>query len=105
MHRFAHGVVAAKGKGNVADAAADLGARQVLLDPARRLDEIDRVIVVLLHPGADGQNVRIKNNVLAAESRTLRSESYSCARKCSLRRSSVSAWPRSSKAITTTAAP
>ena len=36
VHRLAHDVVAAEGKGNVADAAADPGAGQVLLDPARR---------------------------------------------------------------------
>ena len=45
VHRFAHGVVAAEGKRNVADAAADACAGQIRLDPARRLDEIDGVIV------------------------------------------------------------
>src|SRR5207245_11549097 len=35
MHRFAHGVVAAERKRDVADAAADLRQRQVLLDPFR----------------------------------------------------------------------
>ena len=33
---------------DVADAATDLGARQVLLDPPCRVDEVDRVVVMLL---------------------------------------------------------
>ena len=63
VHRFAHDVVAAERERNVADAAADLGARQMLLDPPRRLDKIHRIIVVLLDPGRHCQDVRIKNNI------------------------------------------
>ena len=67
VHRLAHGVVAAKAEADVADAAADLRQRQVFLDPLRRADEIHGVIRVLLHAGADGQHVRIKNDVLRRE--------------------------------------
>jgi hypothetical protein len=52
VDRLAHRVVAAEAERHVRDAAADLGAGQVLLDPARRLDEIDGVVVVLSMPVA-----------------------------------------------------
>ena len=67
VHRLAHAVVAAKRKRNVADPAADLGQGQRRLDDARGLDETHRVVVVLLHAGSDGENVRVKNNVLRRE--------------------------------------
>ena len=67
VHRFAHNVVAAEAETDVADAAADLGAREVFLDPFRRADEIDGVIGVLLHAGADREDVRIENDVLRRE--------------------------------------
>ena len=74
MHRFAHGVVAAKGKRNVADAAADARAGQVRFDPARRLDEIDRVIAMLLEAGRDRQDVRIENDVVRRKAGALGQE-------------------------------
>ena len=89
MHRFAHDVVAAERKRDIADAAADFAPGKMLLDPPRRLDEIHRIIVVLLDPGGDGQNVGIENNVLRTESRPVPSgsdriwrRSPSCARGC-----------------------
>jgi hypothetical protein len=72
MHRFAHRIIAAERERNVADAAAHFRQRQVLLDPARRLDEIDRVVVVLFDTGADGENVRIENNLLRRKADVLR---------------------------------
>ena len=48
VHRLAHAVVAAKAERDVGHAAAHLGVGQVLLDPARRFDEVDGVVVVLL---------------------------------------------------------
>src|ERR1700677_1247584 len=71
VHRLAHGIVAAKGKGNVADAAADLGAGKVLLDPAGGVDEIDGVIVVLFQAGADGEDVWIENDVFGGKANPL----------------------------------
>ena len=41
--------------------------RQVRLDPARRLDEIDAVVVVLLDAGGDGEDVRVEDDVLGRE--------------------------------------
>ncbi len=60
---LAHHVVAAEGERQVADAAADLHARTRRLDPARRLDEVDGVVVVFLEPGGDGQDVRVEDDV------------------------------------------
>ena len=67
VHRLAHGIVAAERKRNVADAAADFAQRQVCLDPPRRFDEINGVIVVFFDPRGDRQNVRIENDVLRRE--------------------------------------
>jgi hypothetical protein len=64
---LAHRVVAAEGEAHVAHAARDLGARQVALDPARGLDEIDRVVVVFLDAGGDGEDVRVEDDVLGWE--------------------------------------
>ena len=49
VHGLAHLVVAAEAERDIRDAARHLGVRQVVLDPARGVDEIDRVVVVLLH--------------------------------------------------------
>ena len=68
VHRFAHRIVAAKRKRNIADTAADLCQRQVLFNPTRRFNEIDGVIVMLLDAGGDGENIRIENNFLGRES-------------------------------------
>ena len=60
---LAHRVVAAETERHVGHAAAHLGARQVLLDPARGVDEIHRVVVVLLDAGGDGKDVGIEDDV------------------------------------------
>ena len=44
-----------------------LRLRQVCLDPPRRVDEIDRVVVVLLDAGGDGEDVRVEDDVLGGE--------------------------------------
>ena len=105
VHRLAHHVVAAEGKGDVADAAADPRPRQVVLDPLRGADEIDGVVVVLLDAGGHGQDVRIENDVLRREADFLRQDAVGALANSGSSRSRVSAWPRSSNAITTTAAP
>ncbi len=38
--------------------------RQVLADPARRFNEIDAVVVVLLEPGGDRENVGVEDDIL-----------------------------------------
>ena len=67
MHGLPHRVVPAEGKGHIGNAAGNVGVRQVLGNPARGLEEIQGVIGVLRNPGADGQHVRVKNNILRRE--------------------------------------
>src|ERR1700720_3768127 len=64
MHRLAHRLVAAERERKIRDAARDMSMREVLPDPARRLDIGDAIAVVLLHAGGDGKDIRIENNVL-----------------------------------------
>ncbi len=64
VHRLAHAVVAAEAERDVRHAAAHLRVRQILLDPLRRADEVDRVVVVLLDPRRHRKNVRIEDDVL-----------------------------------------
>ena len=54
VHRLAHRVVAPEREGNVRNTAGHLGPRQIVFDPARGVDEIQRVVVVLLDAGGDG---------------------------------------------------
>ena len=63
VDRLAHRIVAAKRKTDVGYTARYLGVRQMLLDPARRIDEVDRVVVVLLDAGRDGEDVRVEDDV------------------------------------------
>ena len=63
VDRFAHRVVAAKAKRHIGHAAADLGARQIGLDPARGFDEINRVVVVLFNARGNGKDVGVKDDV------------------------------------------
>ncbi len=67
MHRFAHRLVAAEREGKVRHAAGDMRVRQVLPDPARRLDVIDAVIVVLFQAGGDRKDIRIEDDVFRRE--------------------------------------
>ena len=53
VHRFAYGVISAKRKGNIAHSAADARAREILLDPARRFNEIHRVVAMLFQAGGN----------------------------------------------------
>ncbi len=43
------------------------GVGQVLFDPARGVDEVDGVVVVLLHAGGDGEDVGIEDDVFGRE--------------------------------------
>ena len=67
VHRFAHGVVAAETEADVADAAADFCEREILFDPLCRANEINGVMGVFLHAGANGEHVRIEDDVLRRE--------------------------------------
>ena len=63
VHGFADFVVAAEAERDIRDAAAHFRVRQVGFDPARGVDEVNRVVVVLLHAGGDGEDVRIEDDV------------------------------------------
>ena len=105
MNRLADDVVAAERERQVADAAADLHARAGRLDDARRLDEVDRVGVVLLEAGRDREDVRIEDDVGRIEAGPLGQQRGTRAGRSTTFRSIVSACPCSSNAITTTPAP
>jgi hypothetical protein len=64
MHRLAHRLVAAERERQVGDAAGNMRVRQVGADPARRLDEIDAVIIVLFEPRGDRKDIGIEDDVL-----------------------------------------
>jgi hypothetical protein len=73
-------------------------------DPARGLDEVDRVVVVLLDAGGDREDVRVEDDVLGREADLLDQQPVGARADLDLALE-VSAWPCSSKAITITAAP
>src|SRR5690606_15337150 len=68
VNRFAHGLVAAEGERHVAHAAGDQRMGQLALDVAAALDEVDGVVVVFLDAGGNGEDVRVKDDVLGRES-------------------------------------
>ena len=67
VHGLAHRLVAAEREREVRNAARHMGVRQVGPDPARGLDEIDPVAVVLLHAGRDREDIGIEDDVLGRE--------------------------------------
>ena len=63
VHRLADRVVAPETERDVADATRDERSGQIRFDPARRLDEVQRVTVVGLDARGNGQYIRVKDNV------------------------------------------
>src|SRR6267378_5778769 len=55
--------MASEAERDVRDAAADLRMRQIGLDPARGVDEINRVVVVLLHAGGNGEDIGVEDDI------------------------------------------
>ena len=64
MDRFAHLVVAAEGKRNVADAAGGVAAGKLGRYPAHRVDEVAAVCIVGVDAGGDGEDVGVEDDVL-----------------------------------------
>ncbi len=64
VDRLADRVVAAEGERDVADAARDVDPRQLGLDAPDCLDVGDRVAGMLLDAGADGEDVRVENDLI-----------------------------------------
>ena len=67
VHGLADVVVAAERERQVADAATNVCAGQVAAYPARGADEVDGVVVVLLHARGHGQDVGVEDNVRRTE--------------------------------------
>ena len=63
VHRLADELIASKRERDVAHAPRDLHQRHLFLDPPRGLDEVDRVTVVLLDPGGNGEDVGVEDDV------------------------------------------
>src|ERR1019366_2547736 len=63
VHGLSNLVVASKTERDIRDAATDLGMRQIGLDPSRGVDEVNRVVVVLLHAGGNREDVRVEDDV------------------------------------------
>ena len=74
MHRLADRVVPAEREGDVGNAARHLHVRQRRLDAPRRLEEVQRVGVVLLDAGRDREDVRVEDDVLGRKADLLRED-------------------------------
>ena len=68
VHGLANFVIASKTERDVRDAAAHLRVRQVGLDPARGVDVVHRVVVMLLHAGGNGEDIGIEDDVFGRKS-------------------------------------
>ena len=62
MHSLPHVIISPEREGKVADTAAHLRARQVLLDPFHGTDKIKPISVMFFHTGGDSQYIRIEND-------------------------------------------
>ena len=103
MHGLAHGVVAAEGEREVRDAARDLRVGQVLLDPACGVDECLGIAVVFGNARGDGQHVGVEDDLLGRES-VPGQQAVGALGHLDLALEGVGL-PRSSKSMTTAAAP
>ena len=67
VHGAAHRLVAAEREAQVRQAARDVRVRAAAADLPARLDKVDAVVVVLLDPGRDGEDVGVEDDVLGRE--------------------------------------
>ena len=67
MHSLTHRIVATESKREVRHSATNLCVGQILLDPARGLDEIHAIAIVLLDTRSHCQNIGIENYILGRE--------------------------------------
>jgi hypothetical protein len=104
VDRLAHRLVATERERHVGDAAGDMRVRQVLADPARRLDEVDGVVGVFLDAGGDGEDVRVEDDVFRREADLFGEQLVGARADFDLARVGVGL-AGSSKAMTMTAAP
>ena len=71
VHGLANLIIASEAERDVGDATAHLRVRQVGFDPARGVNEVDRVVVVLLHTSGNGKDIRIEDDVFGGETNIL----------------------------------
>ncbi len=64
VHGLPHPLVATERKRQVRDTTGYVRMRKILADPARPFDKVDAVAVVLFHAGRNGEDIRIKDNIL-----------------------------------------
>ncbi len=67
MHGLPHIIISTEREGKIADTAAHLRPRQVLLDPFHGTDKVKSVPVMFFHTGSDSQHIRIENNSVRIE--------------------------------------
>ena len=67
VHGFAYGIISTEGKRYVADPTTYLRTRKILLDPARCIKEVNRILAVLFHTCSYWENIGIKNDVLVVK--------------------------------------
>ena len=63
VNRLARWVVTPEAKRYVRNTARNFGVRQVLANPSRRFNKINRVVVVLLDTRCNSENIGIENNI------------------------------------------
>src|SRR3546814_13414465 len=78
VHRAAHRLVTAKAERQVRQAAREMDVRTADADDLHRLDEIDRIIVMLLKPRRDREDIGIEDDVLGRD----RSEEGRVGKEC-----------------------
>ena len=64
VHRLSNWIVASEREGDVRQSAACFRARALTFYVSDCFDEIDRVVIVLLHTGRDREDVQIENDVV-----------------------------------------
>ena len=77
VNGLAHRVIAPEAERYVRHSTRHLSPRQIGLDPARGLDEIDRVIVVLFNARRHGKNIGIENDVFRGETHVVHQDTVS----------------------------
>ena len=74
MHRLTNKVVSSEREGDIAHAARNFCERHFFFDLSRRLNEIYRIAIMLIHPSGYRKNIGIKNNILGREVSLFREE-------------------------------
>ena len=64
VHGPTHGLIASEGERDVRNTPRYLGQRQLLLDPRRRLHEVDGIVVMGLDSSPYGQDVGVDDDIL-----------------------------------------